>query len=62
VVHITDAIIDTRAQKMVSHTAVHITEMVFAHDQLEGTTVSSFTRAQQVISCTAAHHRIGACT
>jgi len=33
VVHITDTIIDTRAQKMVSHTAVRITESVFLHDQ-----------------------------
>jgi len=36
-------IIDTRAQKMVSHEAVHFTEMVFAHGQLERTTVASFT-------------------
>jgi len=32
-VHITDAITDTRAQKVVSYTSAHITEMVFAHDQ-----------------------------
>jgi len=31
--HITDAIIDTRARKMVSHTAVRLTETVFAYDQ-----------------------------
>jgi len=33
VVHITDAIVGTRAQQMVSHTAVRITETVFAHAQ-----------------------------
>jgi len=29
----TDAVIETRAQKMISHTPVRITESVFAHDQ-----------------------------
>jgi len=33
VVHITKAITDTRAHKMVSHTAERITESVFVHDQ-----------------------------
>jgi len=32
VVHITDAIVGKRAQKMVIHTAVGITETAFAHD------------------------------
>jgi len=33
VLHIIDAVIDTRAQKLVSHTAVRTAESVFAHDQ-----------------------------
>jgi len=32
-VHITDAITDKRAQKVVSYTSACITETVFAHDQ-----------------------------
>jgi len=32
-VHFTDAITDTRAQKVVSYTSAYITETVFAHDQ-----------------------------
>jgi len=32
-VHITDAITDTRAQKVVSYTSARITESVFARDQ-----------------------------
>jgi len=33
VVHITDTIKDTRAQKMVGNAVVRITESVFPHDQ-----------------------------
>jgi len=63
VVH-TDAIIDTRAQKMVSHAVAQ-----FAHDHGGGakhftitTTVLSFTRAQKMFSHTVMHDRIGVCT
>jgi len=33
VVHITDAITDTRAQKVIRYTSAHIAESVFPHDQ-----------------------------
>jgi len=32
-VHITDAIIDTKAQQVVSYTSARITELMFAHEQ-----------------------------
>ena len=69
VVHITDTIKDTRAQKMVGNAVVRITESVFPHDQhweeqntVITSTASSFTRAQKVVSHTVAHYRFGVCT
>ena len=53
---------------MISHTAVRITESVFAHDQpwakdfMITTTVLSFTRAQKVVRHIVVHYRIGVYT
>ena len=69
-VHIIDAITDTRAQKPVCPTAARITKLVFPHDKqceeqntyIITTTLSSFTRAQKLFCHTAAHCIIGVCT
>ena len=69
VVHITDAITDTRAQKPVCPSAERITKLVFPHDKqweeqntyIITTTLSSFTRAQKLFCHTAAHCIIGVC-
>ena len=62
-VHITD----TRAQKVVSCTSAHITETVFAHDQLWeeqfiSTAVSSFAKAQKMDNHTVGHYTTGVST